>query len=723
MDLLTIRHEDFTMYVDCTKFDDIWNKAKSNVGEKDLLSTYTWSEGVVSVERNGEPIAKGEKSPAVFFDNAEYPVWVDFKKHVEKAQFGSLLQSDNEKFTFRGSTLAGFINYGNDIGKSELNIVYQTGVETKRFTFGYEVLSTKLNYHEHWRKIIEDIEQEYRMLSLDYMKRTFHGFTPDRNGETPELIWWSIFKGEQKKFVDACRSIIERPRHRLHGREVYLRADKLKRVPACIENELAEHRRETAHLYRVEEQILSNDTQENRFLKYTLGQITAKYEFLKRRIETIKNFSGIKKEEMDDMLATLKHLQRNPFFRTVGRFKGLNQESLVLQRAAGYSQVYRTWNLLRRAYSLNDGIYRLQSKDIATLYEIWCFIEVSHIVRELLGIKQEEVDHRNRMEMNGTFTWELGKGEHSRILFRKDGVELAELVYNPKHTGNDNISMENMVAPTVPQKPDIVLQLTKDDLQEGMKMTYLFDAKYRIDGKVNGVDTPPDDAINQMHRYRDAIYYKDYDKNQLKKEVIGGYILFPGDGEPADVQVANFYKTIGQVNIGAFPLRPKDERNRMLLEHFIHELIEAKAVTTISHVIPQKGAFVEVSNRVLIGTVRPSGRKNYNKDFEEGKAMLYYTGAQFPSTIMLHNLHFFIPYFPGRGIRDVYEITGVRTITGRDVKQLEGTDAVADDIRLAFDLTYSRSLAGDFIKIKTAGMIKDTFLDTTFENLSGLING
>ena len=722
MDLLTIRHEDFTMYVDCTKFDDIWNKAKSNVGEKDLLSTYTWSEGVVSVERNGEPIVKGEKSPAVFFDNAEYPIWVDFKKHVEKAQFGSLLQSDNEKFTFRGSTLAGFINYGNDIGKSELNIVYQTGVETKRFTFGYEVLSTKLNYHEHWRKIIEDIEQEYRMLSLDYMKRTFHGFTPDRNGETPELIWWSIFKGEQKKFVDACRSIIERPRHRLHGREVYLRADKLKRVPACIENELAEHRRETAHLYRVEEQILSNDTQENRFLKYTLGQITAKYEFLKRRIETIKNFSGIKKEEMDDMLATLKHLQRNPFFRTVGRFKGLNQESLVLQRAAGYSQVYRTWNLLRRAYSLNDGIYRLQSKDIATLYEIWCFIEVSHIVRELLGIKQEEVDHRNRMEMNGTFTWELGKGEHSRILFRKDGVELAELVYNPKHTGNDNISMENLVAPTVPQKPDIVLQLTKDDLQEGMKMTYLFDAKYRIDGKVNGVDTPPDDAINQMHRYRDAIYYKDYDKNQLKKEVIGGYILFPGDGEPADVQVANFYKTIGQVNIGAFPLRPKDERNRMLLEHFIHELIEAKAVTTITHVIPQKGAFVEVGDRVLIGTVRPSSRKNYNKDFEEGKAKLYYTGAQFPSTIMLHNLHFFIPFFPGRGIRDVYEITGVRTITGRDAKQLEGTDAMADDIRLAFDLTYSRSLADDFMRIKTAGMIKDTFIDTTFDKLSTLIN-
>ena len=427
------------------------------------------------------------------------------------------------------------------------------------------------------------------------------------------------------------------------------------------------------------------------------------------------------------MLDTLKHLQRNPFFRTVGRFKGLNQESLVLQRASGYSQVYRTWNLLRRAYSLNDGIYRLQSKDIATLYEIWCFIEVSHIVRDQLGITPEDMEHRNRMEMNGVFTWELGKGEHSRILFRKNGVELAELVYNPKHTTweNDRTGIKNLVVPTVPQKPDIVLQLSKDDVQKGMKMTYLFDAKYRIDGKVNGVDSPPDDAINQMHRYRDAIYYKENNEGDaaLKKEVIGGYILFPGDGEPADVQVANFYKTIGQVNIGAFPLRPKDERNRMLLEHFIHELIEAKAVTTISHVIPQKGAFVEVGDRVLIGTVRPSSRKNYNKDFEEGKATLYYTGAQFPSTIMLHNLHFFIPYFPGRGIRDVYEITGVRTITGRDAKQLEGTDAMADDIRLAFDLTYTRSLADDFRKIKTVGMIKDTFLDTTFENLSNLFVG
>ncbi len=51
MELLTIRHQDFTMYVECTKFDGIWHKAKSNVGEEHLLSTYTWTDGVESVER------------------------------------------------------------------------------------------------------------------------------------------------------------------------------------------------------------------------------------------------------------------------------------------------------------------------------------------------------------------------------------------------------------------------------------------------------------------------------------------------------------------------------------------------------------------------------------------------------------------------------------------------------------------------------------------------
>ena len=722
MELLTIEHKDFTMIVECTKFDGIWNKAKSNVGEDKLYSTYSWSDGVVSVKRTLDAdheidIEQGVPAPATFFDNADYPIWIEFKDYVKDAQFGSILQNDNDRFSFRRHILAGFINYKNEIGRSEIQIIYKVDKETRTFRFGFEVLSTKLDYHEHWRIIVEDIEREYRMLSLDYMRRTFHGFSPDQNGEHPDIVWWSVFEGEQQKFIKACKSIIDRPRHRLHGEEVYLRADKLKQTPHNIENRLAEHRKEPAYLYRVEQHILSNDTQENRFLKFALHQISKRYEDLRQRIEAVKTASGTMKSAMLATSETLKRLQHHPFFRTIGRFKGISQESMVLQKATGYSQVYRTWNLLRRAYSLNDSLYRLQTKDIATLYEIWCFIEVSHIVKAQLHLDDEDVEHRNRMEMNGIFSWELGKGEHSRILFRKDGVELAELVYNPKNADkeNDNVGMKDLVVPTVPQKPDIVLQLTKNDLQQGMKMTYLFDAKYRIDGKDKGVDVPPEDAINQMHRYRDAIYYKDYDANALKKEVIGGYILFPGDGEPNDVAVSKFYKTIKEVNIGAFPLRPKDVENRKLLENFIDELIHTKSYETIAHVIPQKGAYVEVGNRVLIGLVKEDNR--LFQAFMDGTATLYYSGKQFPTTIALQDLHFFMPYIKGKGIRDVYEIVKVRTITGKEAKQTDEDDADSKALRLAFELRYVRKQYAEFQPIDTTKMIVHTFVDTTFDKL------
>lgn len=497
MELLRIEHTDFTLSIECTKYDDVWAKAKQYVGEKHLTSTYSWSEGVKSVKRHIEDgievdIAPHDKqAPAIFFDHTDYPIWVEFGQGVTNARFASILQSDNERFSYHRShrILTGFINFGNDVGRSEIKLKYDAEGRERTFVFTFDVLSTKLDYHEHWRSIIADIEAEYSMLSLDYMRRTFHSFSPDTDGERPDLVWWSIFQGQQEKFLTAIKHIIERPRHRLRSETSYQRLEEIKRISNYLENEIAEHRYDERRLYRVEQQVHSNDTQENRFLKFALSEISKKYGALKRRIEGLENTSATFHEEMGETKRRMQYLQRHPFFRSVGQFKGFRQESLVLQKAIGYAEVYRTWSLLRRAYSLNDGLFRLQSKDIATLYEIWCFIEVSHIVKEQLGVSAEDIDHRNRMEMSGLFTWDMGKGERSRILFRKDGVELAELVYNPKHTQRENetISIGNFVVKTVAQKPDIVLQLVKDDIQQGMKMTYLFDAKYRIDS--NRIDT------------------------------------------------------------------------------------------------------------------------------------------------------------------------------------------------------------------------------------------
>ena len=123
-------------------------------------------------------------------------------------------------------------------------------------------------------------------------------------------------------------------------------------------------------------------------------------------------------------------------------------------------------------------------------------------------------------------------------------------------------------------------------------------------------------------------------------------------------------------------------------------------------------------NRVLIGFVKQSNRKGYLQSFEDGTATLYYTGKKFPTTIPLHDLHYFMPCVKEKGIRDVYEVVSVRTITGKEAKGEEGDSG--DDLRLAFELKFSRQLYPDFKKIDMKRLIDFSFLDTTFPEIESL---
>ena len=378
--------------------------------------------------------------------------------------------------------------------------------------------------------------------------------------------------------------------------KILQRVERMRQILPGMENEIVEHRSNPQYLYRVEEARPTNDTIENRFLKFAISQIYAKYSRFKVCIELLCNVSDFQKEEMECIQTDLKHLKVHPFFRTVGNFNGISQESLVLQRADGYSRVYRIWNVLKRGYSLVDGLYRLQTKNIATLYEIWCFIEISHIVKDQFSFDDVQVLHCNRMELSSLFNRELGRGERSKISFIHNDKLLAELMYNAKTNSKQSsrIGVENLVSLTVPQKPDIVLQLVKDDLMPGMKFTYLFDAKYRIAGKINNVDYPPDDAINQMHRYRDAIYYRPSQSEELSSEIIGGYILFPGTGEFNNILNSRFFRSIDRVNIGAFPMKPHEFKIRNVLETFINDLIRRSSYEIIDRITPYKGTSIKV---------------------------------------------------------------------------------------------------------------------------------
>ena len=118
---------------------------------------------------------------------------------------------------------------------------------------------------------------------------------------------------------------------------------------------------------------------------------------------------------------------------------------------------------------------------------------------------------------------------------------------------------------------------------------------------------------------------------------------------------------------------------------------------------------------MLIGLVKDDNRQY--QAFLDGTATLYYTGRLFPTTIALQDLHFFMPYIKGQGVRDVYEITRVRTITSKEAKQTDKEDADSKSLRLAFELRYVRKQYAAPRPIDPTRMIGYTFVDTTFDKL------
>lgn len=199
-----------------------------------------------------------------------------------------------------------------------------------------------------------------------------------------------------------------------------------------------------------------------------------------------------------------------------------------MKQAQGYKTIMEKWIELQQGYELEEGMRKLEIKDICDLYEIWCFIKVKNIVQDVMKELGKNAKPKvNERDVTNDFIPQLVYGG-SISFINNDGIELASVCYNAEvHKGNYKSAISGTNTITTVQRPDIVLRLSKHE-EGGMKYTYLFDAKYRIadtDEDSNcygsGYDVPPVDAIDQMHRYRDAIYYTEEgrDREHLKRKL------------------------------------------------------------------------------------------------------------------------------------------------------------------------------------------------------------
>lgn len=123
---------------------------------------------------------------------------------------------------------------------------------------------------------------------------------------------------------------------------------------------------------------------------------------------------------------------------------------------------------------------------------------------------------------------------------------------------------------------------------------------------------------------------------------------------------------------------------------------------------------LDVSRNVLICNVK----KDNTRHFLDGTAKIYYTGKEFPSTIALNKLYYFIPYFGTKcglgftGFRDLYLIKIARVGTRKEGEP----DNNPKDLRLVFELQFVKRLSEQYQSHRLN--IWNTFTDTTLEALS-----
>ena len=597
----------------------------------------------------GEGTFAGRRTASVSCD----PLFFEQKNYalIAEANEGHTLEFDHEnanlrknitRFGRKDHVLSGTLNFRNDIGMSDL-IFKLDGQEYLRITI--EVYPSKISYKKDYQEIIADVTAEVYNLAFDAFRRTYDSFSlSGKTGNSP-IEFFTIIRQIYKDFTIAADMIIARPHHVLQSDHVVLPQHKVRRADNATLRWIEKHPEHVVRrgdAFAVDRAMavrkhVTFDTRENRLTKYMLTQTARRLEIFRQRFMK----AGIAGDEQLD--AEIDRMIRGIRRRYAGNFlSGLEAEpskagmSLVFSMAPGYRDLFKYYLMLQRGLSVTGGVFNVSIKDMAVLYEYWCFIKLNSMLRES-GYKLDSQDFvkvsRNEIAVT------LVKGKPSRIRYITVKGEKIELFYNPRYDrGDKQNDTGRSQAATTTQKPDNVLSLTKSSLGRksgspkgyGNRYEYVFDAKYRIGADAdyrqrhNGLEGPTEEDINTMHRYRDAIVY-DMNRNgaasndavrntvdagagardgipgPFDRTMFGAYVLFPYSDEEKYKQ-HDFYKSIETVNIGGFPFLPSATN---MVRNFLEELISDTAESaferaTLPRGIEEKLARVDWAKRDVL---------------------------------------------------------------------------------------------------------------------------
>ena len=341
--------------------------------------------------------------------------------------------------------------------------------------------------------------------------------------------------------------------------------------------------------YRTEASV---DNSANQFVKFALERWRAiALELLDRlsRASRVTEPGPLRRGQQvaADVGARLDEYLAHPLFRGVSALRTIPTSDQALLKRAGYREVFRTFSMTDSGPTVRidrtdmTDVFAASQRNIATLYEFWCFLAVVDSLGRVCG---EDRTARAFIVAGDGTSMTMRSGDESKLSWsvRRGGRPLLiEVFFNRTFAGEDDRHGSWSQA----MRPDCSVRIRpagstplRVSMQE-LEVWLHFDAKYRIDNLLSQLTSVPDsdellrasttsggakrDDLLKMHAYRDAI-----------SRTAGAYVLYPGS-EIKDIKRHPGFKEV-LPGLGAFPLRPCSDglpSSSEALDQFLNDVL------------------------------------------------------------------------------------------------------------------------------------------------------
>jgi hypothetical protein len=286
------------------------------------------------------------------------------------------------------------------------------------------------------------------------------------------------------------------------------------------------------------------DTPENRFARAFLNELL-------RAVQEVREqgwWPQLPAEDqirIDDLIGYMTEIRQASMFSEVGEMIVYPAASQVLLRRDGYRELLSLWRLFQIARQPLFAPLQaaIEVRDVATLYEFWCFYRLANEFAGVLGIRPQPVitvTDESGLKHQACFDW----GEQGCLFFNR--------TFSSGKADFHSYSVE--------LRPDFTF-IPGPSFASRDRGIILFDAKFRFESSTWNADDNDDRErlvkradLYKMHTYRDALHAR------------AAIVLFPGD-EPSFYQRGGgkvqpeptFARVLGLEGVGALSMEPGKE--------------------------------------------------------------------------------------------------------------------------------------------------------------------